>query len=582
MLTNRSSLILGIAGSALVVALLAQNEMVALASLTLILWVGLQWLLFQWLLVSSRELLVNCQRTVGHSSDELLTLASGKEYLVQLRMQAPMLGRSFRFTVADTPPDACVVVAGSPMLQADLGLSRSMHCQYVIRPEACGKMVIPGIRVSVSDANGFFCREQLVPLRQLITVLPFMIRAQTTESVVKTKNLQRLMGHHLDRSSGVSAELLGIRDYRPGDPPKSIAWKPTARLGKLMSCEFESEVPIRSTIFVDLSSYQFVGRPGVANADRVVATSASIARLLLSDRDPVAAVVLTEHGSTRLPHGFGERQLTRVLQHLLAACDPSPRLEYLPTVKMVQAVFTNCYYRYPELFSPRINFGRIRATVFRPYRRDAARIRLRLALALCHLLDLAPGSEYRLQHDDVAMKKACKAYVAKFGITDVPVLAPVSLASERKRQRDATGIVCKRLIEARTRAKDNELFVVVGRAPCDDDQIHQVVDTVKVLVAAHHRVMFVDTETNDVYDKILASDARRVFNEHSLQLRENLEDRFNSSLLATGGTFGHLTDVKLMEKIATEIGLIRTGRSRGGTARSGRGGRGFVRNRAGV
>ena len=48
--------------------------------------------------------------------------------------------------------------------------------------------------------------------------------------------------HRLKRPGGGS-ELLDLRDYMPGDPPKMIAWKASARKDKLFTKEFESEVP---------------------------------------------------------------------------------------------------------------------------------------------------------------------------------------------------------------------------------------------------------------------------------------------------------------------------------------------------
>src|SRR5439155_22878703 len=52
-----------------------------------------------------------------------------------------------------------------------------------------------------------------------------------------------------------------LRDYLPGDPPKTIAWKVSARRDRLITKEFESEVPVRCTLFVDISHSVRVGPP---------------------------------------------------------------------------------------------------------------------------------------------------------------------------------------------------------------------------------------------------------------------------------------------------------------------------------
>ncbi len=46
-------------------------------------------------------------------------------------------------------------------------------------------------------------------------------------------------GHPLPLRSGDEPHLL--RDYRPGDPPRSVAWKPSARLGNLLVRDFEQQ-----------------------------------------------------------------------------------------------------------------------------------------------------------------------------------------------------------------------------------------------------------------------------------------------------------------------------------------------------
>ena len=259
-------------------------------------------------------------------------------------------------------------------------------------------------------------------------MLPYLIRPQTTVSVLKHNNLQRHIGHHRHRSAGISSELLGIRDYRIGDPPRTIAWKPTARLGKLMTCEFENEVPIRATIIVDLASYQFQGRPGPAAADRAIMACASIAKLLLADRDPVAAKLLSSNSnprpgdeadslsSKRIEHGSGERQLTRLLQHLLVASNPNPTLDHFQIDDLIKIVFENCSRRFPHLFDEHFNSGPVRRRLFRFRGIKAGQQRRSLAVVLESLLELAVGFSTRMQFDDEAMRDVCLRYVKRYSV----------------------------------------------------------------------------------------------------------------------------------------------------------------------
>ena len=69
-------------------------------------------------------------------------------------------------------------------------------------------------------------------------------------------------GIHRLRRAGGGSELLDLRDYQPGDPPKMIAWKVSARRDKLITKEFENDVPVRCVLFLDTSEGVRLGPPG--------------------------------------------------------------------------------------------------------------------------------------------------------------------------------------------------------------------------------------------------------------------------------------------------------------------------------
>src|SRR5204862_2682314 len=96
-------------------------------------------------------------------------------------------------------------------------------------------------------------------------VLPKLVDAEARQRATKRFNLLPPPGVHRLRRPGSGSELLDLRDYRPGDPPKRIAWKASARKGKLITREFESEVPIRCTLFVEASDAVRLG-PAAPNA----------------------------------------------------------------------------------------------------------------------------------------------------------------------------------------------------------------------------------------------------------------------------------------------------------------------------
>jgi len=93
------------------------------------------------------------------------------------------------------------------------------------------------------------------------------------------------------RLVGRGDELRELRDHVPGDPFKRIAWKASARRGRLLVREMEREERDVVWLVVDASVELWAGRPGFAPLDRAVEEAASLAVLHLRRGDRVGLVV---------------------------------------------------------------------------------------------------------------------------------------------------------------------------------------------------------------------------------------------------------------------------------------------------
>ena len=552
---------------ALVGSLVDNNESLALLALALLIWMWIEWLSFQRFKISSQDLVKDCSRIIDGQTDQRVTMVADREVVVRLTGKLSWMSRGYRFLVHDMLPDTFQVTSGEPFKVIDSGMGSEFDIEYKTTTSICGKVSFSGVRLEISDYWGFFRMERFITISQEPTVLPYLIRPQTTVSVLKHNNLQRHIGHHRNMSAGLSSELLGIRDYRIGDPPRTIAWKPTARLGKLMTCEYESEVPVRATIFVDLAVYQFQGRPGPSAADRAIMSCAAIAKLLLADRDPVAAVLLRSDSVQRIKHGGGERQLTKMLQYLLAASNPNPPLDHMRINDLVNLVYENGSRRFPKLFDEFFNYGPARRRPYRLRPNRSDRARRSLAVVLEHLLEWEPGISTSMQVDDDLMRRACLRYVEKYtvvasaaNVTSKPPWAdPGQWQNE---SRHMTLRLTDTLLEANTRAKDNELFVVVAPEPFDFECEEMFVNTLKTIVAAGHRVVYVAPLIPRAPTKIHDPMAARILSEASeINIRDS-RSRFRERVTQLGVAFARIDDPVLMKLVAMEVGLLQSGTGR--------------------
>ena len=566
MLTTRSNLILGISALGLIVSVLGRHEPLALLSLSALIWIWIEWFSFKRFSFSD-PVIQACTRTIDGQSEERVTMVADRDIKVRLTGELPILSRGYRLLVHDMFPDTFQITHGEPFQVIDSGTGSSFDLSYSAATSICGKVSFPGVRLEISDYWGLFRKEQFAPIAQEPTVLPYLIRPQTTVSTLKYNNLQRHIGHHRHMSSGLSSELLGIRDYRVGDPPRTIAWKPTARLGKMMTCEYENEVPVRATILVDLAVYQFQGRPGPSAADRAIMSCAAIAKLLLADRDPVAAVLLKSKSIQRIKHGGGERQLTKVLQYLLAASNPNPPLDHMKIGDLVRLVYENGSRRFPDLFDQTFNDGPVSRRSFRIRPNRSDRIRRSLAIVLEHLLDWDPGVSTRMQLDDNLMRQACLDYVSKFTVvassTNVTVNPPWSDPSAWQREsREMTLKLKETLLQSNSRAKDNELFVVVAPEPFDFECEDMLVSTLRTVVAAGHRVIYVAPMVPQTQTVIHDPLAAKILSEARLEDMRNRKSQFRDRVSQLGVSFSRIDSPELMQVVAMEVGILQSASGR--------------------
>ncbi len=566
MLTPRSSFLIGISAFGLLLALIEQHDPLALLSLALLIWIWIEWLSFQRFRFSSPAI-QHCTRTLDGQSDSRVTLVADKIVDVRLSGKLPTLSRGYRFLVHDMLPDTFQTTDGQPFQVIDSGVGSKFEFSYRAVTAICGKVTFAGVRIEISDYWGFFRSEQFATLKQEPTVLPYLIRPQTTVSVLKQNNLQRHIGHHRHMSAGLSSELLGIRDYRTGDPPRTIAWKPTARLGKMMTCEYENEVPVRATILVDLAVYQFQGRPGPSSADRAIMSCAAIAKLLLADRDPVAAVLLKSESVQRIKHGGGERQLTRLLQHLLEASNPNPPLDHMKIDDLVKLVYQNGSRRFPNLFDEFFNFGPTHRKSFRIFPTRQDRIRRSLAVVLEHLLQWGPGSSTQMLVDDELMRKACLKYVDRFTViasasnvtANPPWIDPGSWQRECHRM---TLKLTETLLQTNARAKDNELVVVVAPEPFDPECENLLVDALRTIVAAGHRVVFVAPILPPTPSLIHDPLAAKILSEAQIVDTRTVASHFRDRVSRLGVAFSRIDNPELMRLVAMEVGILQSASGR--------------------
>ncbi len=168
------------------------------------------------------------------------------------------------------------------------------------------------------DIFGFFTNRLALPTTDRILVYPRVVDLESLalpsrEPIGELRARRNLL---VDPS-----RVVGVREYRPEDPFRSIHWKATARQGTLQVRVAEPVTALRLGIFVNLDTFDHYWEGlDLELAERIIVAAASLA--VWGDRSGFAVgmyangLVAGSDQALRVPPGRGQGQVPRLLEGL--------------------------------------------------------------------------------------------------------------------------------------------------------------------------------------------------------------------------------------------------------------------------
>src|SRR5262249_33262384 len=127
--------------------------------------------------------------------------------------------------IHDRVPPVLERKSGNDRNAGPLSAGQALDVSYAVSCPVPARIRFDGLSVQIADLQGFFWYPHFVRRTTGYRILPALADARGRIPAVKRHNMLPLLGHHQHRRPGTGSELLDLRDYLPGDPPKTIAWK---------------------------------------------------------------------------------------------------------------------------------------------------------------------------------------------------------------------------------------------------------------------------------------------------------------------------------------------------------------------
>lgn len=460
----------------------------ALISLTMLIWLFQSWLRF--LFLRYRRLpQLKLSRTVNGRAAVRAILQAGRQIEVEIQLRLPRRTSLQFLQLTDLCPENFLLTRGASSLNIS-GLLESGVIRYQGSFRGSGTTVMPGFRIRLEDGCGFFRADWVIACRQEFLILPAWTHSGDVCPQTKRLNVLPRHGVHAHRRAGFGSELLELREYMPGDSPRSIAWKASARRDKLMSRQYEAEVPVRLQLILDGTISMRMGGFGQRLLDQSLFVAASVARSAIAAGDDVGAVCCDERGIRHMLPKTGERGFRELLRSFAQFSDnPAPPPEVL-TDEQQSLALSIIDQRYPHLLQPRVNS--IPWTLFPilPWNRERYRSRFLLAAALASLFRLSLREHIFLVQDDARLSRITHRF---FTEERQAWLAPVVTLRNRGIHSGMARVqmISEALHRLTARARDNEVFVILADLLEVSHGFSELLPAIRMARSRHHKVIAV-------------------------------------------------------------------------------------------
>lgn len=244
----------------------------------------------------------------------VLRAARGEPLVVraEVRNRDSLAARYDKLRVIASPDLECTIEPPAGEVKA----SGSVELTITLRARRVGHHGVYGLALEVRGAPGLF----EVPLTFANPFGVVALPRPTGRSLAAPYGGRTTTASPAGRTSprrGDGSELRELRELISGDSFRRIAWKASARRGRLLVRELERDERDVVLLVLDASVELWAGAPGSAPLDAAIDATAGLAEEHLARGDEVGLIIVASRELARVPFGNGRAQLAAITHALV-------------------------------------------------------------------------------------------------------------------------------------------------------------------------------------------------------------------------------------------------------------------------
>lgn len=239
-------------------------------------------------------------------------LSLGVANPIALRIRNPF-ARRLRVVVRDEAEPSFDV--DPRRLEAEIPSGGEAELSYVARPRHRGTFRFGDVHVRVRGPLDLVERQGRVRAAAAANVYPDLREIRRYEVSLR-RGLAYDAGQRRARLPGAGSVFERLREYQPDDDPRSISWTATARHGRPISVEYETERQQRVLILLDAGRMMSSTVGGLTKLDHAVNTALMIAYVATAKGDEVGLLGFADDVRSYLVPRRGRKQFLRITEEL--------------------------------------------------------------------------------------------------------------------------------------------------------------------------------------------------------------------------------------------------------------------------
>ncbi len=238
--------------------------------------------------------------------------------LVKMTLSVTNIGKSNLEEIffKDQISSALEIVDGYPSYLCSLKKGESISWSYTLTGPR-GSFLFKGIEAQASDHLNISRKTKFIPTEGQLFIIPPFTRIKNIK--IRPRQTRAYAGNIPARIGGPGVEFFGLREYQPGDSPRWVNWRASARHPQaLFSNEYEQERVADVGIILDGREKVNMGESGNSLYEHSVIAAAALSDAFISAGNRVGLLLYGQTLRWTFP-GYGHIQRERIMQSLARA-----------------------------------------------------------------------------------------------------------------------------------------------------------------------------------------------------------------------------------------------------------------------